>query len=139
MYRDIDWMAVTTALIMGWETESFREKSFFHHRHLGNHARIGNDRNLLSDFPTETASTRLAMPDPRDTHVHGVSRWSHHAGRRDSLARTPGMLRAWPQLGLPIGGSPRFSVAGQSHGFYPWSITCAEHARQLGNGSLLPT
>lgn len=31
----IDWMAVTTARMMGWKTRSFREKSFFHHRHLG--------------------------------------------------------------------------------------------------------
>jgi biofilm PGA synthesis N-glycosyltransferase PgaC len=31
----IDWMAVTTARMMGWKTKSFREKSFFHHRHLG--------------------------------------------------------------------------------------------------------
>ena len=31
----IDWMAVTTARMMGWKTESFREKSFLHHRHLG--------------------------------------------------------------------------------------------------------
>lgn len=31
----IDWMAVITARMMGWKTESFREKSFFHHRHLG--------------------------------------------------------------------------------------------------------
>jgi glycosyltransferase involved in cell wall biosynthesis len=31
----IDWMAVTTARMMGWTTESFREKSFFHHRRLG--------------------------------------------------------------------------------------------------------
>jgi biofilm PGA synthesis N-glycosyltransferase PgaC len=31
----IDWMAVTTARLMGWKTESFREKSFFHYRHLG--------------------------------------------------------------------------------------------------------
>lgn len=31
----IDWMAVTTARMMGWQTRSFREKSFFHHRHLG--------------------------------------------------------------------------------------------------------
>lgn len=31
----IDWIAVTTARMMGWKTESFREKSFFHHRHLG--------------------------------------------------------------------------------------------------------
>jgi hypothetical protein len=28
-------MAVTTARMMGWKTRSFREKSFFHHRHLG--------------------------------------------------------------------------------------------------------
>ncbi len=31
----IDWMAVTTARMMGWRTQSFREKSFFHHRTLG--------------------------------------------------------------------------------------------------------
>jgi glycosyltransferase involved in cell wall biosynthesis len=31
----IDWMAVTTARMMGWKTQSFREKSFFHHRALG--------------------------------------------------------------------------------------------------------
>ena len=31
----IDWMAVTTARMKGWKTESFREKSFFHFRHLG--------------------------------------------------------------------------------------------------------
>lgn len=31
----IDWMAVTTARMMGWKTESFRERSFRHYRHLG--------------------------------------------------------------------------------------------------------
>lgn len=31
----VDWMAVTTARMMNWKTRSFREKSFFHHRHLG--------------------------------------------------------------------------------------------------------
>jgi glycosyltransferase involved in cell wall biosynthesis len=31
----IDWMAVTTARMVGWKTRSFREKSFFHYRHLG--------------------------------------------------------------------------------------------------------
>lgn len=31
----IDWMAVTTARMMGWKTESFREKWFLHYRHLG--------------------------------------------------------------------------------------------------------
>jgi biofilm PGA synthesis N-glycosyltransferase PgaC len=31
----IDWMAVTTARMKGWKTKSFREKSFFHYRHLG--------------------------------------------------------------------------------------------------------
>ena len=28
-------MAVTTARMLGWTTESFREKSFLHYRHLG--------------------------------------------------------------------------------------------------------
>jgi poly-beta-1,6-N-acetyl-D-glucosamine synthase len=31
----IDWMAVITARMMGWKTQSFREKWFFHHRRLG--------------------------------------------------------------------------------------------------------
>lgn len=31
----IDWIAVTTARMMGWRTRSFREKSFFHYRSLG--------------------------------------------------------------------------------------------------------
>jgi biofilm PGA synthesis N-glycosyltransferase PgaC len=31
----IDWMAVTTARMLGWKTRSFRERSFFHHRTLG--------------------------------------------------------------------------------------------------------
>jgi glycosyltransferase involved in cell wall biosynthesis len=31
----IDWIAVTSARMLGWKTESFREKSFFHYRRLG--------------------------------------------------------------------------------------------------------
>lgn len=31
----IDWIAVTTARMMGWRTRSFREKKFFHYRRLG--------------------------------------------------------------------------------------------------------
>jgi len=31
----IDWIAVTTSRMMGWKTQSFREKCFFHHRTLG--------------------------------------------------------------------------------------------------------
>lgn len=31
----IDWIAVTTARMMGWKTRSFRDKSFFHYRSLG--------------------------------------------------------------------------------------------------------
>jgi biofilm PGA synthesis N-glycosyltransferase PgaC len=31
----VDWIAVTTARMMGWKTRSFREKSFLHNRHLG--------------------------------------------------------------------------------------------------------
>lgn len=31
----IDWIAVTTARMLGWRTRSFREKSFFHYRSLG--------------------------------------------------------------------------------------------------------
>ena len=31
----IDWIAVTTARMLGWKTQAFREKWHFHHRHLG--------------------------------------------------------------------------------------------------------
>jgi glycosyltransferase involved in cell wall biosynthesis len=31
----VDWIAVTTARMLGWQTRSFREKSFFHFRPLG--------------------------------------------------------------------------------------------------------
>jgi Glycosyl transferase family 2 len=31
----VDWIAVATARMLGWRTEAFREKSFFHHRQLG--------------------------------------------------------------------------------------------------------
>jgi poly-beta-1,6-N-acetyl-D-glucosamine synthase len=31
----IDWIAVTTARMMGWKTRSYREKSFFHYRQMG--------------------------------------------------------------------------------------------------------
>jgi len=41
----IDWVAVTTARMMGWKTESFREKSFFHHRRLGT-----SERSVLSSL-----------------------------------------------------------------------------------------
>ncbi len=41
----IDWVAVTTARMMGWKTESFREKSFFHYRRLGT-----SERSVLSSL-----------------------------------------------------------------------------------------
>jgi glycosyltransferase involved in cell wall biosynthesis len=31
----VDWIAVTTARMKGWETRNFRDKRFFHHRSLG--------------------------------------------------------------------------------------------------------
>ncbi len=31
----VDWIAVTTARMLGWKTRSFRERAFFHHRPLG--------------------------------------------------------------------------------------------------------
>jgi biofilm PGA synthesis N-glycosyltransferase PgaC len=40
----IDWIAVVTARMRGWETRSFREKWFFHHRSLGtaDHSALGS-------------------------------------------------------------------------------------------------
>lgn len=31
----VDWMAVTTARMLGWKTRSFQEKSYFHYRRMG--------------------------------------------------------------------------------------------------------
>ena len=41
----IDWVAVTSARMIGWNTESFREKSFFHYRRLGT-----SERSVLSSL-----------------------------------------------------------------------------------------
>jgi glycosyltransferase involved in cell wall biosynthesis len=43
----VDWMAVTTARMMGWKTRAFREMSFFHHRRLGT-AQLGVVRALFA-------------------------------------------------------------------------------------------
>jgi hypothetical protein len=42
----IDWIAVTTARMMGWQTRTFLEKSCIHHRKLG----TGNDNPLMVRF-----------------------------------------------------------------------------------------
>jgi glycosyltransferase involved in cell wall biosynthesis len=42
----IDWIAVTTARMKGWRTQSFPEKVFHHHRSLG----TGNSNKIISYF-----------------------------------------------------------------------------------------
>lgn len=42
----IDWIAVTTARMKGWKTQSFKEKHFFHYRSLG----TGKSNSLLIAF-----------------------------------------------------------------------------------------
>ncbi|MDR3566763.1 MAG: glycosyltransferase family A protein [Syntrophobacteraceae bacterium] len=42
----IDWVAVTTARMRGWETRTFTGRSFFHHRTMGS----GNSSGLLVHF-----------------------------------------------------------------------------------------
>ena len=42
----IDWVAVTTARMRGWETRTFTGKTFFHHRAMG----TGNRGGLLVHF-----------------------------------------------------------------------------------------
>ena len=42
----IDWIAVTTARMRGWQTRTFLEKACFHHRKLG----TGNDSPLMVRF-----------------------------------------------------------------------------------------
>lgn len=41
----IDWIAVTTARMIGWKTQSFREKCYFHYRRMGT-----AERNVLSSM-----------------------------------------------------------------------------------------
>ena len=41
----IDWIAVSTARMIGWKTQAFREKFFFHHRHSGT-----AERGILTAF-----------------------------------------------------------------------------------------
>jgi len=55
----IDWTAVTTARMMGWQTRTFPEKSFIHHRtmgtgkgtHLGSRFRFGEQDYYLGGHP----------------------------------------------------------------------------------------
>jgi glycosyltransferase involved in cell wall biosynthesis len=42
----IDWIAVTTARMKGWETRTFTERVCYHHRRIG----TGNSGSLLADF-----------------------------------------------------------------------------------------
>lgn len=42
----IDWIAVTTARMKGWETRTFTERSCFHHRRLG----TGDNHILIAQF-----------------------------------------------------------------------------------------
>ena len=42
----IDWIAVTTARMMGWTTQSFPQKVFYHHRALG----TGDSNKTRSNF-----------------------------------------------------------------------------------------
>src|SRR6266436_9908942 len=42
----VDWIAVTTARMKGWQTQSFSERYFFHHRRLGTRSeerRVGKE------------------------------------------------------------------------------------------------
>jgi poly-beta-1,6-N-acetyl-D-glucosamine synthase len=57
----IDWIAVTTARMMGWTTRSFQERSFFHHRSLGT-----AERSLLA--------SRFAYGE-RDYYLGGHPLW----------------------------------------------------------------
>ena len=75
----IDWMAVTTARMIGWNTRSFREKSFLHHRPLGTADRgsIAQELRLrqeglhsrraspLGDFPLHVSSDETSLRDWR--------------------------------------------------------------------------
>lgn len=42
----IDWIAVTTARMKGWQTQTFPEKFFYHHRSLG----TGDSNKFVSNF-----------------------------------------------------------------------------------------
>ena len=83
----IDWIAVTTARMIGWKTRSFREKSFFHYRSLGTAERsqlasafsYGEKDYYLGNHPLwEICRVRLSRPQETlcarcDRSVFGLS------------------------------------------------------------------
>ena len=83
----IDWIAVTTARMMGWKTRSYREKSFFHFGHLGTAERgdIGliiflRREGLLSRRPSDLGiiSSHLSTDQaslPRGWTCAGLGLW----------------------------------------------------------------
>ena len=98
-------MAVTTARMMGWKTESFREKSFFHYRHLGTAERsilaslfsYGEKDYYLGGHPG-LGAIPSGLPGHEAALHHrrpGLGSWAivgrFFAGR---LARSPG--NSWP-------------------------------------------
>jgi len=79
----VDWVAVTTARMLGWKTQSFREKSFFHHRHLG-----------TADCGTLSANFDYGE---RDYYLGGHPVWE--------IFRVVYRMRHWPYVlgGLALG------------------------------------
>ncbi len=103
----IDWMAVTTARMMGWKTESFREKSFFHYRHLGT-----AERSILSSSFSYGEKDYYLGGHP----VWELFRVAYRATKQPYIRRRPGL-----GAGLLLGFSPPDtspSVSG-THGLPP--------------------
>ncbi len=78
----IDWMAVTTARMMGWKTEWFRERSFFHYRRLGT-----AERSVLSS---------LFSYGKKDCYLGGHPVWelfrvAYRAGKQPILIGGPAL------------------------------------------------
>ena len=93
-------MAVTTARMMGWKTESFREKSFFHYRHLGT-----AERSVLSS---------LFSYGEKDYYLGGHPVWElfRVAYRAYEAAISPRGLGV--RAGLLLGFSPPDTSSGLS-------------------------
>jgi len=93
----IDWMAVTTARMIGWNTRSFREKSFLHHRPLGTAERgvvasnfaYGKKDYILGGHPLWQIFRCSYRMTKRPYVIGGVALFSGYVGAFLSRAERP--------------------------------------------------
>ena len=131
----IDWVAVTTARMKGWQTRTFVERTCFHHRKMGTAGRQpidGYDFGTVQEdyyvgghplwqvlrgtfqMKNEALSARWLVPDPRVLLGHGkedaqagVARTSRVSSGRADGATSKNDFRLALKPDMPIIGSAR--------------------------------